>query len=128
MRPPLIDRNSQSVLAGSTLKKDPNAFKMPVPIGAPHASEIEYCIGNLQSNKHYDWTEEDYKVSKTMEDFFANFITIYNPNGSTVPYWPVAKPGEVNPDVMDINVDSKAVKATDGNQFKFLDQFYNREK
>ncbi|HUZ57477.1 MAG TPA: carboxylesterase family protein [Hanamia sp.] len=128
MRPPLNDINHVAGLAGGIAKKDSNTFKMPKPIGAPHASEIEYALGNLESNTHYDWTEDDYKVSKTMENFFANFIINYNPNGADVPNWPAVKPGDKNPDVMDINVESKAVKATDGDQFEFLDQFYSKKK
>jgi para-nitrobenzyl esterase len=128
MRPPLIDKNSVAGLAGGTAKKDPNAFKMPEPIGAPHASEIEYALGNLRSNIDYDWTPDDYKVSKTMENFFANFIINYNPNGADVPNWPAVKPGDKNPDVMDIDVESKAEQATDGDQFEFLNKFYSKKK
>ena len=128
MRPPLIDKRVTAGLSGGTKKADPNAPKMPEPIGAPHASEIEYALGNLASNTQYDWTPEDYNVSKTMENFFANFIINYNPNGTDIPNWPALKPGDKNPDVMDINVESKAVKATDGDQFEFLDEFYNQKK
>ena len=128
MRPPLIDKNLAAGLAGGTAKKDSNAFKMPELIGAPHASEIEYCMGNLQSNKNYNWTEDDYKVSKTMENFFANFIINGNPNGADLPEWPTAKPGDKNPEVMNIDVDSKVMKATDDAQFQFLDKSYGNKK
>jgi para-nitrobenzyl esterase len=128
MRPPLIDKNLAEGLADGTAKKDSNAFKMPELIGAPHASEIEYCMGNLQSNKNYNWTEDDYKVSKTMENFFANFIINGNPNGADLPEWPAAKPGDKNPEVMNIDVDSKVMKATDDAQFQFLDKSYGNKK
>jgi para-nitrobenzyl esterase len=127
MRPPLIDKNLAEGLAGGTAKKDSNV-KMPELIGAPHASEIEYCMGNLQSNKNYNWTEDDYKVSKTMENFFANFIINGNPNGADLPEWPAAKPGDKNPEVMNIDVDSKVMKATDDAQFQFLDKSYGNKK
>jgi len=128
MRPPLKDKNITAGLAGGTMKNDPNAPKMPKPIGAPHASEIEYALGNLKSNTDYDWTEDDYKVSKTMENFFANFIINFNPNGDNVPNWPAVQPGNKNPEVMDINVDSKAEQATNGEQFEFLQQVYSKRK
>jgi para-nitrobenzyl esterase len=128
MRPPLVDKNLAAGLAGGTAKKDPNAIKIPEPIGAPHASEIEYCMGNLQSNKNYDWTADDYKVSKTMENFFANFIINGNPNGADLPEWPTAKPGDKNPEVMNIDVDLKVMKATDDAQFEFLDKNYGNRK
>jgi para-nitrobenzyl esterase len=128
MRPPLVDKNLAAGLAGGTAKKDPNAIKIPEPIGAPHASEIEYCMGNLQSNKNYTWTADDYKVSKTMENFFANFIINGNPNGTDLPEWPTAKPGDKNPEVMNIDVDLKVMKATDDAQFEFLDKNYGNRK
>ncbi|HEY5369517.1 MAG TPA: carboxylesterase family protein [Hanamia sp.] len=128
MRPPLIDKNTSAGLAGGTQKIDPNAPKVPEPIGASHASEIEYALGNLASNTHYNWSPDDYAVSKTMEDFFANFIINYNPNGANVPNWSAVKPGDKNPDVMDIDVESKSAKATNGDQFEFLDQFYSKKK
>lgn len=114
--PPLVDQNN------------PDAAQMSELIGPPHASEIEYCLGNLKSNETLAWTKDDYEVSKTMEDMFANFIKHYNPNGSGLPEWPAVKPGETNPDVMVIGVDSKAVKASDGEQFEFLDKFYGNKK
>jgi para-nitrobenzyl esterase len=128
MRPPLVDKNMAAGLAGGTAKKDPNAIKIPEPIGAPHASEIEYCMGNLQSNKNYNWTADDYKVSKTMENFFANFIINGNPNGADLPEWPTTKPGDKNPEVMNIDVDLKVMKATDDAQFEFLDKNYGNRK
>lgn len=128
MPPPVVDKNASSGLVGGTKKADPNTLKMPELIGPWHSSEIEYALGNLKSNTNFDWTEDDYKVSKTMENFFANFIINYNPNGDNVPNWPAVKAGDKNPEVMDINVESKAVKATDGGQFEFLDKFYCRKK
>jgi para-nitrobenzyl esterase len=63
--------------------------KLPEPYaGASHASEIEYAMGNLASNETYAWTPADYKVSETMETYFANFIKTGNPNGvAGVPKW-----------------------------------------
>ncbi|WP_217451989.1 carboxylesterase family protein [Mucilaginibacter humi] len=38
-------------------------------IGASHASDIEYALGNLSTNKVYAWTADDYKASETMQNF-----------------------------------------------------------
>ena len=124
----MVDQNSTPGLAGGTVKKDPNAFKMSEPIGAPHACEIEYCMGNLPLVKDYAWTEDDFKVSETMQNFFANFIKTGNPNGTNVPNWPAAKPGDSNPDVMVIDTQSKAVKTTDDARYQFLDKTYGNKK
>ena len=128
LRPPLADQSLAPGLAGGTVKKDQNAFKMPEPIGAPHACEIEYCMGNLHLIKDYAWTADDYKVSETMQNYFANFIIKGNPNGSGLPEWPAAKVGDNSPDVMIINTESKAVKATDDARYLFLDKSYKNNK
>jgi para-nitrobenzyl esterase len=117
IHPPLAETNASA-------KKDPQASKMSGPIGAPHASEIEYCMGNLALIKDHSWTGDDYKVSETMLNYFANFIKTGNPNGDKLPNWPVAKPGDNTPEVMVIDVDSKAVKANDDGRYRFLDQQY----
>jgi para-nitrobenzyl esterase len=125
IRPPLVDKNATSGLAGGTQKKN-GQNKMPPLIGAPHASEIEYCMGNLYLVDDYAWTEDDYKVSKTMQDFFANFIINGNPNGAGLPQWNAAKPDDASPDVMNINVESKDVQAGDDARFELLDEEFEK--
>ena len=43
---------------------------MPPAKGRVHSAEIEYAMGNLASNKVYAWTEDDYNVSKIMQEYF----------------------------------------------------------
>ena len=128
LRPPLANKELTAGLAGGTLKKDATAPKMPEAIGAPHACEIEYCMGNLHLVKDFAWTPEDYKVSETMQNYFANFIINGDPNGAKLPIWPAAKPGEKNPDVMIIDVESKSIKANDDGRYRFLDKNYTTKK
>ena len=49
------------------------------------AVEIEYALGNLPLNSRYAWTDDDRKVSATMQAYFANFIKTGNPNGAVCP-------------------------------------------
>jgi len=128
VRPPLVDQNLVPGLAGGTMQRDPNAPKAPEPIGAPHACEIEYCMGNLHLVTDYAWTPDDYKVSETMQNYFANFIKTGNPNGEKLPQWPAAKKDDAAPDVMILNVESKAVKAKDDGRYRFLDKAYGNNK
>ncbi|HVV55854.1 MAG TPA: carboxylesterase family protein, partial [Mucilaginibacter sp.] len=115
--------NAKPGLAGGVIKgnanEQPNKMPPAMP-GAVHSAEIEYALGNLGGNKVYDWTPDDYKVSKTMEAYFANFIKTGNPNGKGLPKWPVNK-GSIT-EYMNINVTSKAQKAEDRPAFLFLDQ------
>lgn len=118
LRPPLVDKNLTPGLAGGTQQ---GGFKMPEPIGAPHACEIEYCMGNLDLVKDYAWTADDYKVSETMLSYFANFIIKGNPNGDKPPEWPAAQPNDATPPVMILDTESKAVKYND-ERYLFLDK------
>lgn len=123
IRPPLVDKTLVSGLAGGTLKKEDGA-KQPEPVGAAHASEIEYCMGNLYLCQEYAWTKDDYKVSETMLKYFANFVKTGNPNGTSLPEWTPASAQDPNPPVMVIDVESKAVKAEHDARYLFLDKYY----
>ena len=128
LRPPLADQNLTSGFAGGTMQKDENAPPMPEPVGAPHACEIEYCMGNLPLVKDYAWTPDDYKVSETMQNYFTNFIKTGNPNGENLPKWPAAKADSKNPPVMILNVESKSVEAEHDARYEFLDAAYGNKK
>jgi para-nitrobenzyl esterase len=81
-------------LAGGVQKSD--APPPPPAKGAVHSAEIEYAMGNLATNKVYAWTEGDYKVSRIMQEYFANFIKKRDPNGPGLPEWPaINKAGTV---------------------------------
>lgn len=128
IRPPLADQNMSAGLAGGTVRRNGSAVKPPQPIGAPHASEIEYCMGNLGLVKDYAWTPDDFTVSETMLNYFANFVKTFDPNGGTLPNWPAAKPGDSHPDLMVINVTSQSVKADNDARYNFLDKAYGNKK
>jgi para-nitrobenzyl esterase len=127
LRPPLVDQTLTSGLAGGTVKKEEDTPPAPEPVGAPHAAEIEYAMGNLHLIEEYAWTEEDHKVSETMQDYFANFIITGNPNGEGLPHWPAAKANDTTPPVMVIDVESKAVEAENDARYLFLDKAYGND-
>lgn len=122
LRPPLVDKSLTAGLAGGT-QRGQEGPKAPEPLGAPHACEIEYCMGNLDLVKDYAWTPEDYKVSDIMLNYFANFIKTGNPNGDKLPEWPAAAANDAAPPVMILDTESKAVKTND-ERYLFLDKSY----
>jgi para-nitrobenzyl esterase len=118
MRPEM--GNATPGLAGG-VQKDSGARKMPVPKGAVHSAEIEYAMGNLASNKVYNWTADDYKVSEIMQSYFANFIKKGDPNGPGLPNWPAATSGS-NVQVMHINVNTRAETDSHQDRYMFMEQ------
>lgn len=120
-RPDMRESDLEAGLAGGVIKKDKNAPKAPKPKGAVHSAEIEYAMGNLATNKVYAWTEDDFKVSETMMNYFANFIKTGNPNGEKLPNWPAAK-NEEKPEVLIINANTKAVRSENEARYFFLDR------
>jgi para-nitrobenzyl esterase len=119
MRPEM--GNATAGLAGGVIRgSGAGAAPAPPARGAVHSAEIEYALGNLASNKVYAWTDDDYKVSRTMEEYFANFIKTGNPNGSTLPQWPAANSDKSVP-VMNIDVESRAEPEKHRERYEFLD-------
>ncbi|AYQ31934.1 carboxylesterase/lipase family protein [Runella sp. SP2] len=124
LRPDLVDKSLASGLAGGTVRADANTPKPPKAVGAPHACEIEYAMGNLHLVKEYAWTADDFKVSDTMLNYFTNFVKTGNPNGGKLPDWKAAKAGESTPPVMILDVDSRTESAKDDARYLFLDKAY----
>ena len=91
------------------------------PHGAVHSAEIEYALGNLATNKVYAWTDDDYKVSRMMEEYFANFIKTGRPNGPNLPDWPAAN-SDKNVPVMHIDVETRMEPEKHRERYEFLDR------
>jgi len=85
--------------------------------GAVHSAEIEYALGNLPSNRVYDWQPSDYMVSTIMQDYFVNFIRTKNPNGTGLPYWPLYQSWQKDP-IMFIGYDTR--RAPDKTRERYL--------
>ncbi|GHA43285.1 carboxylic ester hydrolase [Salinimicrobium marinum] len=128
IRPPLKDENLTSGLAGGTEEKAEEAPPQREPVGAPHAAEIEYFLGNLARNQNYSWTKDDYKVSETIQQYLANFIKSGNPNGENLPEWPSAQAADKNPPVLIMDVESRVEKAANEERYLFLDKSYGNDE
>ena len=92
-----------------------------VATGAVHSAEIEYALGNLGTNRVFDWQPEDFFVSEILQSYFVNFIKTGNPNGLGLPEWNAVVPGKPA-EVMHIDVDTRV------HTEKFRDRYLMMEK
>jgi para-nitrobenzyl esterase len=121
MRPEMGD--AQPGLAGGVIRgQQPNAPPRPAARGAVHSAEIEYAMGNLDGNKVFAWTPDDYKVSKVMQEYFANFIKSGNPNGEGLPDWPTFSANQRL--IIDVITRAEADKVR--GRYEFLEQLNKR--
>lgn len=112
-------------LAGGVRREQIAAPAMPAATGAVHSAEIEYALGNLSSNNVYVWSPDDYKVSKVMQEYFANFIKKGDPNGHGLPTWAAANKrgaGANAASVMRLDVESRAELDKHRARYLFLDK------
>ena len=126
MRPPMVDKDAVAGLAGGVIKGNGTKPAQPKAMGAGHASEIEYALGNLSSNKVYAWTPDDYKVSDTMESYFANFIKTGNPNGPGLTKWDAIRDNN-KVSYIDIDVQTVLRKETNRARYLLLDKEYMQQ-
>jgi para-nitrobenzyl esterase len=119
MRPEMGD--AQPGLAGGVVR-GPQTNAPPPARGAVHSAEIEYAMGNLDGNKVYAWTPEDYKVSTLMQEYFVNFIKTGNPNGKGLPEWPTFSAGQR----LIVDVNTRKEQDNSRARYEFLDQFFSR--
>lgn len=92
--------------------------------GAVHSAEIEYAMGNLATNTTYAWDADDYKISNTLQEYFANFIKTGNPNAAGLPNWQPITNKAVP--VLHIDVITKQVPEQFRGRYLLLDKMANR--
>ena len=123
-RPPTVETGVTPNLAGGVTRGG-NTPPPPPARGAVHSAEIEYAMGNLGLNKVFAWTDDDRKVSQTMQGYFENFIKTGNPNGQGLPNWPMgAVDASGNAQRIRIDVETKAEPEPRA-RYLFQDQFFS---
>ncbi len=119
--------NAVANLAGgvTTAPNNTNVSRQPPPRGAVHSAEIEYAMGNLETNKVFEWTPDDFTVSQKMQGYFANFIKTGNPNGSGLPEWQAANSGAVVKR-MRLDIEPHLEIETRAKRYQALDTVYQK--
>lgn len=98
--------------------------------GAVHSADIEYAMGNLDTNEYYAWQKEDHDISRLFLSYYANFCKTGNPNGEGLPKWTaITKDNIDQAPVMQIDVESKEVASPEKEKaYRTLEKFYRSRK
>ena len=120
-RPAMTAKAQASAIAAALAAGETATLEKPR--GATHSSEIEYALGNLDSNLVYAWTAEDQQVSATMRGYFANFVKTGNPNGQGLVQWPQFSTGQR----LTIDVSLRAEVETSRQRQALLDRYFARQ-
>ena len=61
-------------------------------------------MGNLPTNRVYDWQPDDYTMSTIFQSYYLNFVKTGNPNGLGLPDWTPTNGQDVAPVLhLDVN-------------------------
>jgi para-nitrobenzyl esterase len=101
----------------------------PFPAGSPragwgpsHFAELWYIFDHLDQEP-WAWSAADRKLADVMAGYWVNFARSGNPNGPGLPPWPAH--GAVDPQVMSLGPEIKAVPALDTPGLRAFDQTYD---
>ena len=98
----------------------------PAQKGAVHSAEIEYAMGNLPTNRVYDWMPEDYLTSTIFQTYYLNFVKTGNPNGLGVPEWPTIN-NDGTSKIMFIDEHTRLEDDEKRGRYLLLDELYGEE-
>jgi para-nitrobenzyl esterase len=122
-RPAMREKGKVGGLAGGTIETT-DGTSQPRFEGAEHSADIEYAMGNLPTNRVYDWQPDDFIVSDIFMGYYVNFIKTGNPNGLGLPDWTPTNGQQVPPVMqLDVNPYQKADAEVE-NRYHLLDKIY----
>jgi para-nitrobenzyl esterase len=62
--------------------------------GVPHGAEIPFVFDTLADRNGLTWSEQDRKVARMLNGYWANFAKAGDPNGAGLPEWPKHNPAK----------------------------------
>ena len=89
--------------------------------GAFHSAEFSYALLTLR-NWNRPFEEVDYELEKNMSDYWVNFVKTGNPNGPSLPEWPVFDPE--NPLVVELGAEVKTIAMPFWEKMKFMESLH----
>ena len=93
------------------------------PIGAAHATDIEYFLNTLDKSDAYAWQAADRTTAQTMAAYLVNFVKTGAPNGQELPEWGPMTAETSN--VMHLNEESSAQSSETEGRYRGLDGYYS---
>jgi para-nitrobenzyl esterase len=82
---------------------------------------LPYTFGNLAKFDR-PWEPVDHTISKMMMTYWKDFAATGNPNGASVPNWPVVDPAK--PTVMRLGVESGPMPALNAAKLDFWRRYF----
>lgn len=123
-RPDMIVNGKVAGLAGGVQDKKDDTPTTPKLKGAIHSADIEYAMGNLPTNRIYDWQPEDYAVSDIFSNYYVNFVKTGNPNGLGLVDWTTTNGKEIAPVLqIDVNTFEKADSKLE-QRYEYIDSLF----
>jgi para-nitrobenzyl esterase len=89
--------------------------------GSPHGQDVAYVFQHLDAAKP-DITKTDMDISEAMSTYWTNFAKYGQPNGNSLPAWPVFSAS--NPLVMYFNKTPSIGPVPSAESLKILDQYF----
>ena len=92
------------------------------PIGAGHATDIEYFMNTLSKSDAYQWNDDDRRTAETMAAYLVNFVKKGDPNGGKLPDWEPMTTDAAK--VMLLDVESRLEESGVEGRYQGLEEVY----
>ncbi|SEK79515.1 para-nitrobenzyl esterase [Pseudobutyrivibrio ruminis] len=85
-----------------------------------HAGELPYAYGNLWRHPGL-YSDEDYALSDTMQQYWVNFAKTGNPNGDGLPTWEMRDENQSK--LLQLDTDIKMIEDPNSELYKIIDKY-----